>query len=205
MNTHRRAAPGLVGPPRRGGRNHVTLSHHSQSILTYQTPNSESNHRAAVEIRAAHLPRHLPTRRDAASTWLIREEPLPKETHRPGASRRRGETPHLLESSLIAICDRASTANIIMKLRRFTKRLRYRCGMGFALLNRPHPTRQGGLFHGDAANPPRCPRGSVARGLAAASQFALRAHPTRRLRRGRIPRRTFTILARNQTIGSMRE
>ena len=33
-------------------------------------------------------------------------------------------------------------------------------------------------------------RGSVARGLAAASQFALRAHPTRRLWRGRITRRT---------------
>jgi len=64
---------------------------------------------------------------------------------------RRGETPHLLESSLIAICDRAATANGTMKLRRFTKRLRYRCGRCFANFNRPHPTRQGGLFHGDAA------------------------------------------------------
>ena len=142
-------------------------------------------------------------------------------------------------------------ASIIMKLRRFTKRLRYRCGRCFANFNRSHPTRRCGLFHGDAASsrvtttwrdaaittwqarhfhtrkfgpsflvpsrsdgtpcqairslqgPPY--RGSVARGLAAASQFALRAHPTRRLRRGRIPRRTFTILARNQIIGSMRE
>ena len=46
------------------------------------------------------------------------------------------------------------------------------------------------------AGPPY--RGSVARGLAAASQFALRAHPTRRLRRGRIPRRTFAAIAHNQ-------
>ena len=48
------------------------------------------------------------TRRDAASPWFIRLASHPKETHRPGASRRRGETPHLLESSLIAICDQAS-------------------------------------------------------------------------------------------------
>ena len=59
-------------------------------------------------FRAAHLPRYLPTRRDAASPWFIRLASHPKETHRPGASRRRGETPHLLESSLIAICDQAS-------------------------------------------------------------------------------------------------
>ena len=55
-------------------------------------------------IREGSFCRHT----HAASPWLIREEPLPKETHRPGASRRRGETPHLLGSSLIAICDRAS-------------------------------------------------------------------------------------------------
>ena len=95
---------------------------------------------------------YLPTRRDAASPWFIHLASHPKETHRPGASRRRGETPHLLELSLIAICDRASTANIIMKLRRFAKRLRYRCGRCFARLNRPHPTRRGGLSHGDAAS-----------------------------------------------------
>ena len=65
---------------------------------------------------------------------------------------RRGETPHLLELSLIAICDRASNSKQHNKLRRFTKRLRYRCGMSFALLNRPHPTRRGGLSHGDAAS-----------------------------------------------------
>ena len=65
---------------------------------------------------------------------------------------RRGETPHLLESSLIAICDRASNSKQHNKLRRFTKRLRYRCGMSFALLYRPHPTRRGGLSHGDAAS-----------------------------------------------------
>ena len=65
---------------------------------------------------------------------------------------RRGETPHLLESSLIAICDRASNGKQHNKLRRFTKRLRYRCGMSFALLNRPHPTRRGGLYHGEAAS-----------------------------------------------------
>ena len=43
-------------------------------------------------------------------------------------------------------------ASIIMKLRRFTKRLRYRCGRCFANFNRPHPTRRCGLFHGDAAS-----------------------------------------------------
>ena len=94
-----------------------------------------------IPFRAAHLPRYLPTRRDAASPWFIRLASHPKETHRPGAPRRRGETPHLLESSLIAICDRASNSKQHNKLRRFTKRLRYRCGRCFALLNRPHQTR----------------------------------------------------------------
>ena len=34
-------------------------------------------------------------------------------------------------------------ANGIMKLRRFAKRLRYRCGLCFAHLNHPFPTREG--------------------------------------------------------------
>ena len=54
-------------------------------------------------------------------------------------------------------------ASIIMKLRRLAKRLRYRCGRCFALLNHPHPTRrsaQGGgasssatMTRRDAASP----------------------------------------------------
>ena len=56
---------------------------------------------------------------------------------------RRGETPHLLESSLIAICDRASNGKQHNKLRRFTKRLRYRCGRCFANFNHPFPMREG--------------------------------------------------------------
>ena len=43
-------------------------------------------------------------------------------------------------------------ANGIMKLRRFAKRLRYRCGLCFARLNHPNPTLRGGLSHGDAAS-----------------------------------------------------
>ena len=137
----------------------------------------------------------METRRDAASPWFIHLASHPKETHRPGASRRRGETPHLRELSLIAICDRASNSKQHNKLRRFTKRLRYRCGMSFALLNRPHPTRRDRTSLRPRATPvpsmetrlpaasnlPRCPSGSVA------------------------PRRTFTILARKQIIGSVRE
>ena len=63
-----------------------------------------------IPFRAAHLPRYLPTRRDAASPWFICLASHPKETHRPGASRRRGETPHLLEPPLIEICDQASNS-----------------------------------------------------------------------------------------------
>ena len=93
---------------------------------------------------------------------------------------RRGETPHLLGSSawhrtprrrtvpvrhadaarrrisvsyhLLQYVTGRAAANGIMKLRRFAKRLRYRCGMSFALLNRPHPTRRGGLSHGGGAS-----------------------------------------------------
>ena len=45
-----------------------------------------------------------------------------------------------------------ATANSTMKLRRFTKRLRYRCGRCFARLNHPNPTLRVGLSHGDAAS-----------------------------------------------------
>ena len=45
-----------------------------------------------------------------------------------------------------------ATVNSRMKLRRFTKRLRYRCGLCFARLNHPNPTLRGGLSHGDAAS-----------------------------------------------------
>ena len=38
-----------------------------------------------------------------------------------------------------------ANANGMMKLRRFTKRLRYRCGRCFANFNRSHPTRRGVL------------------------------------------------------------
>ena len=38
-----------------------------------------------------------------------------------------------------------ATVNSRMKLRRFTKRLRYRCGRCFARLNHPNPTLRGGL------------------------------------------------------------
>ena len=59
-----------------------------------------------------------------------------------------------------------------------SRRRRAQCGVHPAASSQTDP------------QPPLSSRGSVARGLAAASQFALRAHPTRRLWRGRITRRT---------------
>ena len=114
---------------------------------TELSPVVSSAYADIIPFRAAHLPRHLPARRDAASPCFFRLASHPKVTHRPGASRRRGETPHLLELSLIAICDRASNGKQHNKLRRFAKRLRYRCGRCVARLNRPHRTRRGGLSH----------------------------------------------------------
>lgn len=53
--------------------------------------------------------------------------------------------PHYL--SLQYVTGRAK-ASIMMKLRRFTKRLRYRCGLCFANFNHPLPTRAGRACRG---------------------------------------------------------
>jgi hypothetical protein len=76
----------------------------------------------------------------------IRQPPtasLPKETQRPrcvkhDAARRRNS----LDRHLLQYVTGRAKASIIMKLRRFTKRLRYRCGRCFANFNRSHPTRR---------------------------------------------------------------
>ena len=147
-----------------------------------------------IPFRAAHLPRYLPTRRDAASPWFICLASHPKATHRPGASRRRGETPHLLGPSawhrtprrrtvpvrhadaarrrislgrhLLQYVTGRAKASIMMKLRRFTKRLRYRCGLCFANFNHPLPTWEGRACRGrhedaEGAQRAQCPNSSA--------------------------------------------
>ena len=57
-------------------------------------------------------------------------------------------------------------ASIIMKLRRLTKRLRYRCGRCFANFNHPSPTRDGRACRGrhedaEGAQRAQCPNGNT--------------------------------------------
>ena len=118
----------------------------------------------------------------------------PKEVERPAPPHRRGETPHLLGSStwhrtprrrtvpvrhsdaarrrisvgrhLLQYVTRRATANSMMKLRRFTKRLRYRCGRCFANFNHPFPAQEDRACRGrhedaEGAQRAQCPNSSA--------------------------------------------
>ena len=90
----------------------------------------------------------METRRDARPLpWRRGFQPRPHPRrwsfqlrHNDAARRRISLNRHLLQY----VTGRAK-ASIMMKLRRFTKRLRYRCGRCFANFNRSHPTRRGVL------------------------------------------------------------
>ncbi len=80
--------------------------------------------------------------------------------HSDAARRRISLSRHLLQY----VIGRAA-ANGIMKLRRFAKRLRYRCGLCLAHLNRTCPTREGRACRGryedaEGAKRARCPQPS---------------------------------------------
>ena len=104
---------------------------------------------------AAHLPRPMEMRRLAASLPDCNAAHLPRsmETRLRAASlniQRNGIEDSIQRSPrhLLQYTTGHATTNGILKLRRLTNSLRYRCGPCFAHLNRTRPTREGRACRG---------------------------------------------------------
>ncbi len=120
-----------------------------RSVAERRSPLEHSHLQSSWRVRRERSERSVRTQITSFSQLLpnptIRQPPtasLPKETQRPrcvkhDAARRRIS----LSRHLLKYVTRRATANSIMKLRRFIKRLRYRCGMRFARFNRKCPTK----------------------------------------------------------------
>ena len=119
--------------------------------------------RATAQCAGGGLHNRFPTPRQPSGTSTHPQRAAANAILRATTSQRRRIS---LRRHLLQYVTGRATANSMMKLRRFTKRLRYRCGRCFANLNHPHPTREGRACRGrhedaEGAQRAQCPNSSA--------------------------------------------